>query len=508
MAIKIVKTESGLIKGQPAYDQAVSVFKGIPYAAPPTGENRWRLPQPCQAWEGVRECFDFGPMCVQKRLKPDEFYAREFYPDLEMPQSEDCLFLNVWTPAKTGDEKLPVAIWIHGGGFEFGYSHKMELDGCAFARRGVIYVSINYRLNVFGFFAHPDLSRESGYNGSGNYGNYDQLAAIKWVRNNIEAFGGDPEKITIFGQSAGAASIETLCVSPLSKGLFQRAIMQSCGGLDEGMWGSKPLEAAEKRGADSFEFAGFKSLEEARAVPAEELFRKIKEFAGTSLGGVCVRNVDNYLLPQTERDQLLEGNFMDIDYMVGGTKDEFMSYPPKEVDLEEYHNYVKALFKDEADAFEKQFPVTNGEEAAEISSRLWGCGILAFDSNFCRLMARKGTKPAYQYWFTRMPPGDDGMGVFHSSEYMMEFRTQNLSWRAYTGADYEFSDQMNRYFANFMICGDPNGVDMHGKPMTEWTPYTIEKPYAMELGETCRMVDPGYPFGKFYVKYLEKKNNL
>lgn len=508
MAIKLVKTENGLVHGQPAYDQAVSVFKGIPYAAPPVGENRWRLPQPAENWDGVRDCFDFAPMCVQKRLNPDEFYAREFYPDLEMPQSEDCLYLNVWTPAHTGNEKLPVAIWIHGGGFEFGYSHKMELDGCAFARRGVIYVSINYRLNVFGFFAHPGLTEESGYGGSGNYGHYDQLAAVAWVKRNIAAFGGDPDRITLFGQSAGAASIQALCVSPLSKGLFQRAIMQSCGGLDKGMWCARPLEEAEKRGADFFAFAGYKSLEEARAVPATEIFRKIKEFAGTRLGGVCVRNVDNYLLPRNEREQELAGELLDIDYMVGGTKDEYMTYPPKTVELEAYHAQVRELFLDEADAFEKEFPVSTPEEAAEISGRLWGCGILAFDSNFCRLLARKGRRPGYQYWFTRMPPGDDGMGVFHSSEYMMEFRTQNLSWRAYTGEDYEFSDKMNRYFANFMICGDPNGNDMHGDPLPEWTPYTLDSPLAMELGDTCHMTDPGYPYGKFYVKYLEKVNQL
>lgn len=251
MALTIVKTEGGLVKGVPAGNQTISVFKGIPFAAPPVGELRWKAPQPVIPWRGTIKAYKFSAIPVQNRVLKGSFYQKEFYP-IELPMSEDCLYLNIWTPARTDDEKLPVAIWIFGGGFNQGYANKMEFDGEAFAKKGCIFVSINYRLGLLGFLTHPELTAESAEHISGNYGIMDQIAAISWVKRNIAGFGGDPEKITVFGQSAGANSVMVLCNSPLTSGLFQRAIMQSTGGLSIRNYRDETLLADSERRFKSF----------------------------------------------------------------------------------------------------------------------------------------------------------------------------------------------------------------------------------------------------------------
>ena len=271
MAITETKTKYGQVHG--VQKDGYTVFRGVPYAKPPVGEKRFCPPEEPACWEGVYKADHFGCVCPQTEHEPDSFYGKEFYldPEFGMNQSEDCLYLNIWTPANTVDEKLPVAFWIHGGAFMHGFSHESEFDGAAYCERGVILVTINYRLGAFGFLAHPWLSEESGVGRSGNYAILDQIAALKWVKENIAAFGGDPENITVFGQSAGCMSVQTLISSPLTENWISKAIFQSAGGYDTGLNRDMPLSEAETIGQEFVELSGAKSLEELRAIPAEKI---------------------------------------------------------------------------------------------------------------------------------------------------------------------------------------------------------------------------------------------
>ena len=246
-------------------------FLGIPYAAPPVGDRRWREPQPAAAWEGVRPATAFGARCMQGRVYDDMVFRDE--------ESEDCLYLNVWTPARSASERLPVMVWIYGGGFRAGSASEPRQDGSRLARKGVVVVSMNYRLGVFGFFAHPELSAESGRKASGNYGLLDQLAALRWVRENVAAFGGDPARVTIFGESAGSFSVSALVASPLGKGLFQRAIGESGAYAGRTELPLATLAASEKTGAGFAAALGAGSLEALRRRPAAELLQAAAEGA-------------------------------------------------------------------------------------------------------------------------------------------------------------------------------------------------------------------------------------
>ena len=216
--IKKATVEGGVVVGAPAADPRIFSFKGIPFAAPPVGDLRWRAPRPAENWEGVRNCFEFGPIAMQETpgLDPNAFYSKEWHVDPEIPMSEDCLQLNVWTPAKSADEKLPVMVWIFGGGYQCGYTAEMEFDGERIARRGVILVSVNYRVNVFGFLCHPELTAEDPEFPT-NFGHLDQRAGTLWAKNNIAAFGGDPDNVTIFGQSGGGGKVTVRTAVPVKQ---------------------------------------------------------------------------------------------------------------------------------------------------------------------------------------------------------------------------------------------------------------------------------------------------
>ncbi|UUZ80349.1 carboxylesterase family protein [Paenibacillus sp. P26] len=268
--LRLVKVETGMVQGLPATDPRITSFKGIPFAAPPVGENRWRAPQPAKAWEGVLKAYEFAPISMQVRQEIDEsnIYTREWAVDPDIAMDEDCLYLNVWTPAKRTDEKLPVYVWYFGGGSQVGHTAEMEFDGERIARRGVVVVTINYRLNVFGFLCHPEITAEAP-EAPANFGHLDQQAATRWVKRNIAAFGGDPDNMTIGGQSAGGGSVMSQLVSPQNEGLFQRAIIQS--GIFTKLYPGKHmpgfhslLRDAEQGGVKFFEYLGVSSLAEAR----------------------------------------------------------------------------------------------------------------------------------------------------------------------------------------------------------------------------------------------------
>ena len=322
----VLTVEGGEVSGVPSETPNVCIYKGIPYAAPPIGDLRWKQPQPVKPWKGIRQCDTFGAASLQGDLTPGSFYWKEFYQGGDPKRSEDCLYLNVWTPAAGKPEaKLPVIFWIHGGAYMGGYGHEIEFGGDAYAKKGVILVTINYRLGMCGFLAHPLLTAENDGKGSGNYGLFDQLAALKWVKRNISAFGGNPDNITVMGQSAGAGSVQALISSPLTKGLIQRAIIQSGGGLG-GIISAKSLKEAEKQGSDMWKAAGISTLEEMRAYPAEKFQEVLMKYMQQqkSFGLPYSPCVDGELLTAPLDETARNGQELDIPYLIGYTSEDMM----------------------------------------------------------------------------------------------------------------------------------------------------------------------------------------
>ena len=430
-----VQTTKGLIEG--VLENGCRVFKGVPYAKPPVGELRFHAPVEMDPWEGVREAKEFRAVCPQLGQEPGTMYSIEFYenPDFMPAHSEDCLYLNVWTPDEVVEgEKLPVAFWIHGGAFMNGFGSELEFDGAAFAKRGVILVTINYRLGVWGFLNHPWLAEEQDGHG-GNYGILDQIAALKWVRENIAAFGGDPDRITVFGQSAGAMSTQTLLSSPLTKGMIHRAILQSGGGFPSGLSKDTSVEEAYEVGEKFAELSGAQSLAELREKSAEEIMQAFGGVMGwgfsTGKGLVFLPTLDGYVLTTGYQETLEKGLEPDIPYMLGSTANDIMIAP---------------------------------EIAGDPEKSMLHQGCVAWSANEQRL----GRKPAYVYYFNRRLPGDDN-GAFHSAELWYMMGTVDRCWRPMEERDHDLSDRMMAYWTNFMKTGDPNG---EGVP--EWKPCSAE----------------------------------
>lgn len=429
--MNVVKTKYGYLEG--LEKEGYSLFAGIPYAKPPVGALRWKAPQPVDAWEGVREAKAFQNRSMQDVRRTAGFYDKEFYDEgWQTPVSEDGLYLNIWTPAKEAGEKLPVAFWIHGGAFTGGFGHEKEFDGEGYCKRGVILVTINYRLGVFGFLAHPELSAESGNHISGNYGILDQIAALEWVYENIAAFGGNPENITVFGQSAGCMSVRTLVSSDLTGNKINRAILQS--GL--GLSADKTLREAEEEGMELQRMAGASGIADLRAIDAATLQTYSKQLADSKGMGALIYTpvIDGYVMKDGYDQALREGKIKDISYMAGCTGDDIdrMMGPADE----------------------------NGHG-------LMYHGVCDWAVNQEKL----GRKPAYVYYFTRQLPGDDA-GAFHSSELWYMFETWKRCWRPFTKEDSVLSAHMMDAWTNFMKTGNPNAG---GKG--DWKPYTTKQPY-------------------------------
>ena len=425
----VISIEGGNIQGIETATAGVFVYKGIPYAAPPTGDLRWREPEPVIPWMGVRLTDRFGMQSVQNDRVPGQFYQKEFYWMGDGVRSEDCLFLNVWSPAPgEADKKLPVAMWIHGGAYMSGSGGEIQMDGEAWAKRGVILVTINYRLGIFGFLAHPLLSQESPNKVSGNYGIFDQLYALKWIKNNISQFGGDPDNITVFGQSAGAGSVQALVASPLTKGMIRKAIIQSGGGisgLSEVMPDPTDLESVEKKWKEIMDKAGLTTISRLRSMSYADLMNALA--ANSSMNQekrLPVRLTpikDGYISPKTFAEAVRSGEVADIPYMIGYTKND----------------------------------IGNMKEGIE---------------QFCLIREKTSKNPVYAYVFTRALPGDDS-GAFHSSELWFMFNTLGRSWRPFTKADFTLSEEMVDCWTNFARDGNPNGKSDHGwKPFTKATP--------------------------------------
>jgi len=426
-----VLTKYGILEG--ADEGSHFEFRGVPYAMPPVGELRWKAPQPPERWEGVRKAEVFSARCPQgyvdeqqKQPVPEGRidYHREFYsnPEFDRADSEDCLYLNIWMPKGAKGRKLPVAVWIHGGAFDHGHGSELEFDGEAYAERDVILVTINYRVGIFGFLAHPWLREEDEHHSCGNYGILDQLAALHWIHENIAAFGGDPGNVTVFGQSAGAMSVQVLASSELSDGLLARAIMQSGGGYHNGLSPELSLEAAEALGNDFVSLTGAADLQQLRALSTEELMALVPGYAAEAAkkaGGLCWRPVvDGYVL-QDRLDALMDqGRIMDIPYLLGTTRNDLMDTA-------------------ESVARQEKSPLYQGTVS------------------FSQKLVELGRKPAYVYWFTRQLPGDQ-CGAWHSSELWYMFGTLRRCWRPWEPHDYALSGQMLDRWTGFMKHGDPN----------------------------------------------------
>jgi len=445
----------------------IRVFKGIPYAAPPVGERRWKAPAPVERWSGLRSATEWGPRCVQSsRLgNLDPLNAR---------MDEDCLYLNVWTGTRSTNDKLPVMVWIHGGSNLNGAGSQPEYDGAGLARKGVVVVTINYRLDVFGFLAHPELTKESGTNSSGNYGLLDQIAALKWVQKYIGAFGGDPTQVTVFGQSAGAFNISLLMASPLTKGLFARAIGQSGGALTPiASFGPKPLKLGEQEGIKFTETLGAKSLTEMRAKSAQHLLDAA--VARPMIYGFGV--VDGWVVREHPASAYAHGRYNDVPLLVGWNVDEgtlFAARVQFPVDAPPYAERIRAQFKDKADRILTLYPPgsTPADEFASFAALL-GDEIIDYGAwAWSERAAASGNSPVYRYYFTRRPPGAPqhslnpltAPGVFHCAELYYVFNTLHVTGWPWEPADRRLADAVSSYWTNFAKTGDPNAPDLPNWP--------------------------------------------
>lgn len=460
----LAKTEAGLISG--TFNNNVYSFKGVPFAAPPVGDLRWKEPQPLKAWSDTLSCKDFRASPMQNTPAAFRMWTEEFQPPVQ-PISEDCLYLNIWTPSTSAEEKLPVMIWIPGGGFINGSGSVPVYDGEAMASNGIVYISINYRVNIFGFMAHPELTGESVHKSSGNYGIMDQIAAIKWVKNNIKAFGGDPDHITVAGQSAGAASVQAIVSSPLANDLFQGVIAQS-GSLTGRRL--RTLTEGEQIGVALTEKISTPRIETLRKLPADSLLA----LGNTIPFGSFSPIIDGYVIPTDVRSIFENRQHHDVPLMAGWVTGDAMREPRP---LDEFKTFAAETYGSNANKFFSVFPATSEDTSKESQHKLALVQGLAFPYS---KWAESNTSRSFIYQFTHVPvdkPDFPNYGAFHSAEIPYALHTLKHWDRPWREEDYSVEKYMNAYWVNFVKAGDPNGS---GLP--EWKAYNKEDGNVMELG--------------------------
>jgi para-nitrobenzyl esterase len=487
-----VRIETGLVSGIAGSDATITAFKGIPYAAPPVGDLRWRAPQPALPWQGVRKADQFGPICPQSMPQGMPVPA----------MSEDCLFLNVWTGAKSSREHRPVMVWIHGAGV--GQAGSLPLyDGEALSKKGVVVVTIDYRIGALGSLATPDLSKESGHNASGNYSVMDDIAALNWVQKNIAAFGGDPGNVTLFGQSHGAASQHFLVMSPLAKGLFRRVILQSHARyprdptLFEVATRYDTLKEAEESGSRFVEQLGVHSLKELREVP----WQKLVETPGGGAGFV----VDGYVVPHNYAETYAQGTQNDVLVIAGFNKDETGAAPETAFErisaraavrrtnnvptaitrMSDYQQFASQRFGAMADEFLRLYSASTDREAFVANSNAIRDNGRVSLWMWATSWRKAGTKPVYLYFWTHAPPGKnhDFSGAYHGSEIAYAFNHANLPDEPWTQEDQRIGDTMSSYWVNFAKTGNPNGP---GLP--KWAGFDGKSEQVMELGDQFKSI--------------------
>ena len=486
--IRKANVTGGTVVGIPAADPRITAFKGIPFAAPPVGENRWRAPQSVVPWEGERECFTFAPISMQHipGLDLNNIYSREWNVDPTIPMSEDCLYLNVWTPAKTADERLPVFVWFFGGGLREGNTQEMEFDGERIARRGIVVVTVNYRVAVFGFLAHPELTAQQP-DAPTNFGHLDQLAGIRWAKENIAAFGGDPNNITIGGQSAGGGSVCAQLTSPQTEGLFQKAVIMS--GIVATVFPSafleKPFAECEATGVDFFKHLGVKTLAEARALDAVTIRDKCNEFE-KPFAFTFATATDGVFQTGNATKNMLSGRYHHMPLMVTRTSSEFRMGVPAG-DMAEFRANAAKYLGDRAD----DFLAACGDDFAEAKERSAVCVVDTAARVLAASADKRGIADAIYYGiFDPSIPGWDDPGTFHSSDLWFWFENLAKCWRPFKGYHFDLARQMCNYLTNFIRSGDPNGPDHDGVPMPQWRPIRADEPNALwmrDRGCECRV---------------------
>ncbi|MEP6902161.1 MAG: carboxylesterase family protein [Actinomycetota bacterium] len=481
-----VKTLNGIVEGTGKQKSGVRMFKGIPFAAPPVGDLRWKLPQPVKNWENVREAVKFGPRCMQQPVFSDMVFRSD-------GMSEDCLYLNIWTPAGKASEKLPVLVYFYGGGFIAGDGSELRYDGENMAAKGVIVVTLNYRLGVFGFLASKELTNESPAKASGNYGLMDQAAALRWVSQNITAFGGDPRKITIAGESAGSFSVSAQMVSPLSKDLIYGAIGESGSVLSQNSAPRiVPLAQAEQTGAEFAIALEANSLSKLRALATEQIQK------ATAARGKWnfPMTVDGYFFTESPAKTYAEGRQAHVPLLVGWNSAEsnWRAFLGKEEPTpENYEKAIRTRFGTRADEILRLYPGTTREQTIESATDLAGDQFIAFSTwKWSDIHSKTGGSPVFRYFYAHSRPAmkdakDNAVlpsGASHSAE--IEYAMGNLATNnvyAWTADDYKVSKVMQEFFANFIKNGDPNGKDL---PV--WKSVTREEPlYFMRLDVNSRL---------------------
>ncbi|HEY8931555.1 MAG TPA: carboxylesterase family protein [Mucilaginibacter sp.] len=497
---------NGTLEGTFNAATKIRSFKGIPYAAPPVGNLRWKAPQPAANWQGVLKADHFRHMAMQKRIFSDMIFRAD-------TMSEDCLYLNVWTPWTGGvKRKLPVLVYFYGGGFVAGDGSEARYDGESLAQKGIVTVTINYRLGIFGFFSHPDLTKESPDHASGNYGLLDQSAAIRWVKQNIAAFGGDPDHITIAGESAGSISVSAQVASPLSRGLIAGAIGES-GAMIKPTLPAIPLADGEKNGANFAQKQGNKSLADLRALSATELLDLASKPGAWQLSAT----VDGYFLPKPVVDIFEAGEEAHVPVMVGWNSAEIPYQAFTGGDMPTPENYakkVKQQYPNDAGEVLKLYPGNSQDEVIRSATALASDRFIAYSTwKWADLQAKTGTKPVYRYLFSaprppEVKPANNPMankmpaamiGASHASE--IEFALGNLSYDkvyAWTPAQYKVSALMENYFANFIKTGNPNG-----KGLPKWDANTAGSPVKFINIDVNTKLEPETDRGRYL--FLDKQ---
>lgn len=458
-----VKTANGAVEGTSNNTTGIRSFKGIPFAEPPTGDRRWKPPQPVQNWQGARKADGFGPRCMQRAIFSDMNFRSNGV-------SEDCLYLNVWTPARSGREKLPVLVYFFGGGFMAGDGSEPRYDGESMARKGIVAITVNYRLGVFGFMAHPELTKESPHGASGNYGLLDQHAALKWVQQNVAAFGGDPKRVTIAGESAGSIAVSAQMASPLSKNMIAGAIGES--GSIMGALSAVALKDGEQNGVKFGAAIGVESLAALRALPADKLLEATAKPGLPRMSPV----VDGYFFPKDPAAIFAAGEQARVPLLAGSNTQESgygAVLAREQPTVENYRKALQRLYGEKADEVFKLYPATNETEVMDAAQDLSSDRFISYSTwKWVEMATKTGGKPTYYYLYARPRPAmrpeagnaPQARGAAHSAE--IEYAMGNLDSNkvyAWTPDDYQISKVMQEYFANFIKTGNPNG-----KGLPDW----------------------------------------
>jgi para-nitrobenzyl esterase len=485
-----VKTENGPVSGIAGANSDVRVYKGIPFAAPPVGDLRWHAPKAAANWDGTRAADKFGPICMQRTGGVGG--ARS-----NVQMSEDCLYLNVYTSANTAKDKRPVMVWIHGGALTSGAGS--VYDGEALAKKGVVVVTVNYRLGIFGFFAHPELTKESDRNSSGNYGLLDQIQALEWVQKNIAAFGGDPKRVTIFGESAGSWSVNYLTATPLARGLFQRAVGESGGEFNP----ARKLSEMEQSGVKLGQANGAPTLSALRSKSAEDLMKVQFQTAA---------NVDGWFLPQDVFTIYATGKQSDVPTIIGSNNDEGTLFTQPSTTGASFRKLAETRFGKDADAYLKLYPFSDDKGAWEAQAESMRDQTFGWQMRtWAREQAKTGKSKVYVYYFNRTPPGESRVkGAFHGSEIGYVFDNliippwgagPNEAARPYTDIDHKLADTMSSYWINLATTGDPNG-----KGLPKWPAYKTKDDVVIGLGDKIEVMPlPHKPALDFLDEYYEKQ---